>query len=45
MRSVEFVARAHLQTVFDMAQWTVDSDLKVLFCGACKLFEPGPREP
>ena len=45
MKSAETFAQAHLQILFDIAQRTVDSDLEVPFGGACKVFEPGPREP
>jgi len=39
------VTQAHLQTVFNVVQRTIDSDIEVLLCGPCKAFEPGSWEP
>jgi hypothetical protein len=39
------VAQPCLQIVFDVFQWTVNSDFGILSCHPCNTFEPGPREP
>ena len=45
MRFVEAVAQSHLQTVLDILQRTVNSDLEVLSRGLCEPFELGPGKP
>lgn len=45
MESGEVIAQAHLQTVFDVVQRTIDSDLEILPRGSGKTFESGSREP
>jgi hypothetical protein len=37
--------QAHLQAVFDVVQWAVDSNLNFLPCGLCRTFELCSREP
>ena len=37
--------QTHLQTVFDVVQWAVDSDLEILLCGLGRTLELGSREP
>jgi hypothetical protein len=45
VKSVEVVAQAHLQTVPDVIQRTIDCDLEVFSCGLRKLFKLSPGEP
>jgi hypothetical protein len=45
MKSVEVVAQAHLQTVPDVIQRTIDSDLEVLLCCSRKLLKLSSRKP